>query len=758
MKKVITFLGILCFLIGCISFAAEDNKDKPLYSVKLISFDNKINTIQEIRRRYDMDLKEAKELVENAPVIVADDLSEEDAEDLKTGLENQGCKVEVIKSIDEPGQLAKPEKNPQKEEKEDRFSIILLSYSSKVHTIKEIRKHTGLGLSEASDLLKKVPVIIADGLNGTKARTMRDGLKGEGCEVEVVESAEAENKIAELAASPTSEKTSDEKVKRKAVAKKKATKAVKKKKKTGVKIAAQKGGSSVIVGDAQKEPPQKIWYSVVYLGSDLPEKSARETLKEVYPECAGEAHILAYDPPGTIKMSLERADADELADKFKEKGLRVIVVPNMHRPHIKKSKEEYKEARKIAKEKKVRRIRNNLKGDARLGEDDPVRLIDIKVFEGDKGYAGPLVSPPALSQRDYNDEFIGGKTRYIYVEPEFQKPYDKETSGKSVRYKVDVILYGPDGELWAEDRDKVSVRSGSVTTKHFRFEAANWPAGEYMVVVKIEGREEGAQRFSIFPGDAGAVKSPPELLKLRFFEGGAKAPQKEEREYRERFPRSKARFIYSEANLRNFLYGKEEGKYNIERIYYKPDGTELYKDKKEGILDPEKSTVTDIWGWGYADPGKWWTGKYKAEIYLDGEKVDTQDFEIYNDLFRGKGGIIDCEKIDLFEAEAKAADPKSYKTVFNSSTARYIYVRPSFRNLMYHDKKITYNVDIVFSDLGGKEISKMTRKFEVDPEWETCYFLKGWGKPEPGFWKPGEYQVKVSGRGIKEKSAKFIVK
>ncbi len=58
--------------------------------------DKKINVIKEVRGiRSDLGLKEAKDLVEGAPQPVKENVSKQEAEDIKKKLEDAGAKVEI---------------------------------------------------------------------------------------------------------------------------------------------------------------------------------------------------------------------------------------------------------------------------------------------------------------------------------------------------------------------------------------------------------------------------------------------------------------------------------------------------------------------------------------------------------------------------------------------------------------------------------------------------------------------------------------
>ena len=58
--------------------------------------DKKINVIKEVRSiRSDLGLKEAKDLVEGAPQPVKENISKQEAEEIKKKLEEAGAKVEI---------------------------------------------------------------------------------------------------------------------------------------------------------------------------------------------------------------------------------------------------------------------------------------------------------------------------------------------------------------------------------------------------------------------------------------------------------------------------------------------------------------------------------------------------------------------------------------------------------------------------------------------------------------------------------------
>ena len=76
---------------------AEAAEEQTEFTVMLVNGgDKKINVIKEVRAiRSDLGLKEAKDLVEGAPLPVKENVSKQEAADLKAKLEAAGATVEV---------------------------------------------------------------------------------------------------------------------------------------------------------------------------------------------------------------------------------------------------------------------------------------------------------------------------------------------------------------------------------------------------------------------------------------------------------------------------------------------------------------------------------------------------------------------------------------------------------------------------------------------------------------------------------------
>ena len=75
---------------------AAQEEEKTEFDVVLTSFgDKKINVIKVVRAHTGLGLKEAKDLVESAPKSLKEAISKDDAESMKSKLEEAGAKVVI---------------------------------------------------------------------------------------------------------------------------------------------------------------------------------------------------------------------------------------------------------------------------------------------------------------------------------------------------------------------------------------------------------------------------------------------------------------------------------------------------------------------------------------------------------------------------------------------------------------------------------------------------------------------------------------
>lgn len=111
---------------------------------------SKLNVVKALRNVCGVSLLEANTLCSSAPVVIATDKTQSEAQAIAAEIESAGGSAQV-----------NAPKNAQKAVQKSEFNVVLTSYgSSKVAVIKAVQNLTGLGLLNAKNLVDSAPVII----------------------------------------------------------------------------------------------------------------------------------------------------------------------------------------------------------------------------------------------------------------------------------------------------------------------------------------------------------------------------------------------------------------------------------------------------------------------------------------------------------------------------------------------------------------------------------------------------------------------
>ncbi|CAI7989478.1 50S ribosomal protein L7/L12 [Geodia barretti] len=88
--------GISAAAPMAVAAAGAGDEEQTEFSITLADFGaNKINVIKAVREITDLGLREAKELVESAPTRVREGVNKDEADSIKTKLEDAGATVQV---------------------------------------------------------------------------------------------------------------------------------------------------------------------------------------------------------------------------------------------------------------------------------------------------------------------------------------------------------------------------------------------------------------------------------------------------------------------------------------------------------------------------------------------------------------------------------------------------------------------------------------------------------------------------------------
>ncbi len=149
---------------------------------------SKIQVIKHVRAATGLGLKETKDLVERAPVVVFTTTEQEKAESLARELAAAGARAEVLVVAGPiPRQVEKADPGPAAGSASGLSVRLTATGPSKIRVIKELRAATGLELKDAKDLAERAPCIVRAGLSRQAAELLVLRLREAGASAEVEE-------------------------------------------------------------------------------------------------------------------------------------------------------------------------------------------------------------------------------------------------------------------------------------------------------------------------------------------------------------------------------------------------------------------------------------------------------------------------------------------------------------------------------------------------------------------------------------------
>lgn len=120
------------------------------------------------------------------------------------------------------------------------------------------------------------------------------------------------------------------------------------------------------------------------------------------------------------------------------------------------------------------------------------------------------------------------------------------------------------------------------------------------------------------------------ITEVKFFEGGSDLPAKDQRVYRTSFSRAGTRFVYFELNLQFPKPGVRKD-FVIESIWFNQYDKEIHRASVNTYIlgDWNHSWHTRGYGWREASSSGWVAGTHRVDLYVDGVKIASENFNIY---------------------------------------------------------------------------------------------------------------------------------
>ena len=132
---------------------------------------SKVNVVKAVRDVCGVTLVEANKLCSSAPVVIATDKTQSEAQAIAAEIESAGGSAQV-----------NAPKNVQKSE----FNVVLTSVgTNRLNVVKAVRDACGLGLGVANTLTKSVPSTIAEQVSRSEAESIKSAIEAAGGAVRI---------------------------------------------------------------------------------------------------------------------------------------------------------------------------------------------------------------------------------------------------------------------------------------------------------------------------------------------------------------------------------------------------------------------------------------------------------------------------------------------------------------------------------------------------------------------------------------------
>jgi hypothetical protein len=380
---------------------------------------------------------------------------------------------------------------------------------------------------------------------------------------------------------------------------------------------------------------------------------------------------------------------------------------------------------------------------------------------GIKFFPGPTTGIP-YGQRQYSDKFDAKSSTFIFWEVTLEYPPGARPN--VVEFPITAIWYDPAGKILTTQKSTAKVQPDWDSSVHSHGFGSSkpgiWPAGTYQVILKVGDQTLISGNFQV----TGAGKEEDFLSRhgakvksLRFFESGQGIPPAEERNYMEKFAADQTRYINWELSL-DLAQGKRTQRENftLSATWYSPDGKVLTTQSRNAYIEPDWPDSWHVSGYGAATPGMFKPGIYRVVVKINNKEVAQGAFEVtgrtapQRDLLSRLNGRVEGVKFYEGKDGHIPVDQRQYGESFPGASARFMYVDLLLEFGGTRTEEVNFAMEGLWYAPDGRLFATTKKTGRIAPDWEGSVHAMGYGRDNPGLWKPGTYRVviKIDGQEV----------
>ena len=234
------------------------------------------------------------------------------------------------------------------------------------------------------------------------------------------------------------------------------------------------------------------------------------------------------------------------------------------------------------------------------------------------------------------------------------------------------------------------------------------------------------------------------------------------KKYRQVFDRNEVKYIYAEFSFYNKLFDEEDWEaeiilraFRMEAAENTSDDKPPKKDKKEQVsedlvvhkfISKDQNEVYIREGWGNEKQGKAWPpGDYYWEAYVDGTKIATHYFYVYEVglVQPTENPYFSIQSVRLYEGPNQdvSGGNRNYVIEFDGKNTRFVWVEFEGKNKIKHPwvAELIFNFYNDARQLKGQTI-ELTR---ISESHTGIHVTSGWGSDHRGTWFEDNYTVEI---------------
>lgn len=224
------------------------------------------------------------------------------------------------------------------------------------------------------------------------------------------------------------------------------------------------------------------------------------------------------------------------------------------------------------------------------------------------------------------------------------------------------------------------------------------------------------------------------------------------KKYRQVFDKNELTYVYAEFSFFNKLFDEEDWHAEIQLKAFSQPSDRRKKGIEMCSIDVSKPVSKDLnivyvrEGWGMEKKNIFWKeGSYYWEAYIDGKKIGTQQFYVYDagTVSSLQNPYLEIENVRLYEGtnqDSRKKDPL-YLKEFNSDETRFVWIEFTAKNKL----KKAWMAELVFNFYNDARQLK-GRTVELIPVKENqgqMVITSGWGSDHKGTWFQDNYTVEI---------------